>query len=681
MAPLLSELSTFFSWLLDYTIDISILICFIFIIKSIAAKKLPAWWHYSLWIILIVRMVIPLELESPLKLPNVVPISINESLFESALIDEEFILPDPVAAQPSNFQVWHVHVADLLLALWLIGAIFLGIYILARNIRFRNAIKKEPLLTEKRALDLLEACRNRMKSHTPLKITVTDKIKSPALFGYIRPRLLFPAGVFEKLNDADLTYIFMHELGHLKRHDIGMSWIITFLQVFQWFNPFVWLAFYQMRIDQESACDASVLSRIKHDQNIDYAGTIVGFLEKFYRNHKLPALVGILENQTQIKMRITRIINYRKYSKSMMLFSSMLLITIGVVFFSLACFSKVNHDRPVLESSVSQSLPVEFQKEPVVEDVDTRQRNETTIFTADTQQEPVADKERVARDEVKQEKQNLPAEKIPIDVPADKKIDVESVSLTGKTKNNPVAVKKRAVRSEPLQAEQNPQTRKIAVAIQDKDIEKDDRKEVRSAAETQKAHTDALRQLKDVYNTYSDNNIDILKYYQFAASKYEQSAKEALIPKKGPDTGKEKVIKYPDLAGPAYHKQENPDNAKETPVLPVAKSIEGKIHSLKDVDERPRILRYYSPRYPFEARMKGIEGRVLLRFIVDNNGKVIDPQVVSAKPEGVFEKAALETVVKYRLKPAIKDGTAVSSVVKLAISFAIDDNYQRFAQR
>ena len=277
MEPLFFGLSTF-SWLMDYTIDISILICLIFIIKLIAAKKLPAWWHYSLWIILLLRMIIPWEFENPLNIPNVVPVSIDESLFESVLIEEEFIVSKFTTETSSNSQGWHVQVDYALLFLWLACAIIFGMYILFKNIKFWNTIKKEPLLKEKKVLNLLEECKNRMKSHTPLKITITDKVKSPALFGYIRPRLLLPVGVLEKLDDAELSYIFMHELGHLKHHDIGVSWIITFLQVFQWFNPFVWLAFYQMRIDQESACDASVLSRIKHNQTIDYASTIIDFL-------------------------------------------------------------------------------------------------------------------------------------------------------------------------------------------------------------------------------------------------------------------------------------------------------------------------------------------------------------------------------------------------------------------
>ena len=88
MEPLLSILSTLFSWLMDYTIEISILICLIFIIKLIS-KKLPAWWHYSLWILLLLRMIIPWQIESPLSISNVVPISIDQSLFESVLIEED----------------------------------------------------------------------------------------------------------------------------------------------------------------------------------------------------------------------------------------------------------------------------------------------------------------------------------------------------------------------------------------------------------------------------------------------------------------------------------------------------------------------------------------------------------------------------------------------------------------
>ena len=91
-----------------------------------------------------------------------------------------------------------------------------------------------------------------------------------------------------------------------------------------------------------------------------------------------------------------------------------------------------------------------------------------------------------------------------------------------------------------------------------------------------------------------------------------------------------------------------------------------------EVDQPPRILSAVPPQYPFDAQKKGIEGRVMLRFVVDSGGKVQEPQVVDAEPEGIFEESALTAVVKYRFKPAIKGGHAVDCIVKLPLGYHIN---------
>ena len=92
----------------------------------------------------------------------------------------------------------------------------------------------------------------------------------------------------------------------------------------------------QMRIEQEAACDAYVLSRLKTDQSPDYANTIVGLLESFCQNRQLPALVGILETKSQIKRRLTMIIQNKKYSKKLILLASSLLLSVCFIFFTCA---------------------------------------------------------------------------------------------------------------------------------------------------------------------------------------------------------------------------------------------------------------------------------------------------------------------------------------------------------
>lgn len=94
--------------------------------------------------------------------------------------------------------------------------------------------------------------------------------------------------------------------------------------------------------------------------------------------------------------------------------------------------------------------------------------------------------------------------------------------------------------------------------------------------------------------------------------------------------------------------------------------------NLNEVDQPPRVLRSMMPRYPFEARQKGVEGRVTLRFVVDKDGKAQEPQVVTGEPEGVFDDSALAAVVKYKFRPAYKNGEPVDCIVKLPIVFTLN---------
>lgn len=93
---------------------------------------------------------------------------------------------------------------------------------------------------------------------------------------------------------------------------------------------------------------------------------------------------------------------------------------------------------------------------------------------------------------------------------------------------------------------------------------------------------------------------------------------------------------------------------------------------LNEVDQHPRVLRAMMPRYPFEARQKGVEGRVTLRFVVNKEGQAKEPQVVEGEPPGVFEASALAAVVKYKFRPAYKDGEPVDCIVKLPIVFTLN---------
>ncbi len=77
--------------------------------------------------------------------------------------------------------------------------------------------------------------------------------------------------------------------------------------------------------------------------------------------------------------------------------------------------------------------------------------------------------------------------------------------------------------------------------------------------------------------------------------------------------------------------------------------------------------------YPRRAQSRGIEGFVVVEFIVTKTGSVKDAQVVKAQPEGVFDRAALDAVAKFKYKPRVVDGVAMEVAgVQNRITFEID---------
>lgn len=94
-------------------------------------------------------------------------------------------------------------------------------------------------------------------------------------------------------------------------------------------------------------------------------------------------------------------------------------------------------------------------------------------------------------------------------------------------------------------------------------------------------------------------------------------------------------------------------------------------YPLSRVDRPPRIISRIDPLYPFEAERKRIEGSVTVRFVVTKEGIPILPEVVKGNPPGVFDYSALKAILRWRFKPAIKDGELVDVMIIVPLRFAL----------
>lgn len=85
--------------------------------------------------------------------------------------------------------------------------------------------------------------------------------------------------------------------------------------------------------------------------------------------------------------------------------------------------------------------------------------------------------------------------------------------------------------------------------------------------------------------------------------------------------------------------------------------------------------------YPPGAKAEGIEGYVVIRYDVTAQGMVVNAEVVEAEPEGVFEEAALASIVHWRFRAATLGGKPVETsglVSTLRFKLGTGDEYPAY---
>lgn len=92
----------------------------------------------------------------------------------------------------------------------------------------------------------------------------------------------------------------------------------------------------------------------------------------------------------------------------------------------------------------------------------------------------------------------------------------------------------------------------------------------------------------------------------------------------------------------------------------------------------PSQLRYRGinprPHYPLAARRRGMQGRVLLSVMVNEEGKVAHLFIKQSCGYRLLDEAALRAVRQWRFQPASRLGRSVSATVEIPIRFVLQGN-------
>lgn len=92
----------------------------------------------------------------------------------------------------------------------------------------------------------------------------------------------------------------------------------------------------------------------------------------------------------------------------------------------------------------------------------------------------------------------------------------------------------------------------------------------------------------------------------------------------------------------------------------------------ESADESPPMaISKAQPDYPEQAKKRRAEGWVEMDFVVTQLGAVANITVVRADPEGIFDRAAMRALARWKFKPASRAGKPVDARVRTRIGFKL----------
>ncbi len=126
----------------------------------------------------------------------------------------------------------------------------------------------------------------------------------PAVCGLLRPTILVPRALLDRLPPEGLQAVLIHELAHVKRGDLWINSLQTVLQAAYFYNPLVWLANAIVRRVREQAVDEMVLVALGAEAK-SYGNTLIDIAEMaFLRVSPALRLIGVAESRKSLEGRI-----------------------------------------------------------------------------------------------------------------------------------------------------------------------------------------------------------------------------------------------------------------------------------------------------------------------------------------------------------------------------------------
>ncbi|MFH1718179.1 MAG: M56 family metallopeptidase [Planctomycetota bacterium] len=305
-------------------IQSAILVVVLFVIDLLLRKKTRAIFRYCLWLLVLVKLILPPTLSLPTgigywaadRLPVVSsqqfdvaePVVMGASAEMPHAKSSESIVEHAPLAATANTPLTSLTWQAVLFILWFVGVLaFLAV--LLQRLKFVRGLVARSSLAPNDLLGVLEQCRLQMGVRRDIRLQLSEVISSPAVCGLLTRVVLMPANLVERLSPEGLRATLIHELAHIKRGDLWVNAVQTALQVVYFYNPFVWFANSIIRKVCEEAVDETVLVALG-GQAKDYSNTLIDIGEMaLWRADLGLRLIGVAESRKALQWRIRHMLN------------------------------------------------------------------------------------------------------------------------------------------------------------------------------------------------------------------------------------------------------------------------------------------------------------------------------------------------------------------------------------
>jgi len=234
---------------------------------ALAFRRQRAGIRYCIWMAASLKFVIPfavlIEIGTHIPWPAAVPLArphltLAAPDFSIPLTGQRFLTPrNPL--RPAN-----AGLAELVMfAIWIIGAAVVLFFWAREWRRMRRIVRAGKPLS----------------LNVPFRAASVPRYLEPGVVGILRPTLLLPEGIVERLLPDQLHAIVLHEHCHIRRRDNLAAFLHMIVESVFWFHPLVWWIERRLIEERERACDEEVV-RLTSDREA-YAESILNVC-RFY---------------------------------------------------------------------------------------------------------------------------------------------------------------------------------------------------------------------------------------------------------------------------------------------------------------------------------------------------------------------------------------------------------------